>query len=86
MIHKDNRAATPQSPSDPIIFIPGSQSFGSTVVASVRFKVTDSRLPFKKQYSSWLTATLPIHLQRRRIHADAKIWPVLSFQVESGAA
>lgn len=79
-IHKDNRAVTPQSPSDPIIFILGSQSFSSTVVDFVRFKVTQSWLPFKKQYSSWLAATLQTRLQRRRINADAKIRPCFRFK------
>lgn len=66
VIRTDNRAGTTQSPSDPIIFILGSQSFSSIVADPVRFKVTQPRLPFKKQYSSWLSASLRTRLQRRR--------------------
>lgn len=80
MIYKDNRAATPQSASDPIIFILGSQSFSSTVVDSARFKVTQSWLPFRKQYSSRLTTTLQTRLQHPRINADAKIKSCFRFK------
>lgn len=76
VIRTDNGAGTTQSPSHPIIFILGSQSFSLTVADLVRFKVTQPRLPFKKQYSSWLTATLQTRLQRRREKsADAKVRP-----------
>lgn len=77
VIRTDNRAGTTQSPSHPIILILGSQSFSSTVADPVRFKVTQPRLPFKKQYSSWLTATLQTRLRRHseKKRADAKVRP-----------